>query len=259
MDRQPAPANNDGSKAPAENRRMEWNRAGSSRIPAALRAAILVLLAVAAGGHGAPAAEIQRMAVAPGCYVLAPGQFYDVSAYCLDQSRAPPPLGAILSYVPADFDAAAIKPAGGAPMTLSEALTRGVVRIEGLGNRDRLRIANLTGGTVEICVTGPTVLIGNGETYAGDLEKIRGRLAGLLGSGGKAGADPGNGGAGPKTSANVQRKLWDAVNAADRAETEELSHLFPVAPFALPDALPAAMSARTKCVGDATSAKVCLE
>ncbi|MFZ0693292.1 MAG: hypothetical protein WAN51_03945 [Alphaproteobacteria bacterium] len=242
---------------------MDSKHARSSRLLVAFRVVVAFLMAAAAGGERAAATEVQRMVVAPGCYVLSPGKFYDVSAYCLDQSRAAPAFGSILSYVPADLDNAAIKVAGGSPMTLSEALAQHAVQIEGLGNRQQLRIINPSGGTVEICVKGPTVLIGNGETYAGDLERIREKIDQLLKSAGNnaAGVDSENGSVDSESRANVQRKLWDAVNAADEAETQEPSRSIPAAPLVLPETNgpSAGVPNRTKCIGDASIVKICLE
>lgn len=187
-----------------EGRRRRW------------RFTIVVLAVVASLPMPAAGAGLQRMVLAPaGCFVLAPGGYSDAAAYCLDQSRAPPPEGAILSNVSASLDRATVRSGGTASLTLAQALAQQVVRIEGRGNDQRLRLRNLTDRTVEICIGAPTVVMGNGETDTKDLDRIRGEIAQLLAHV----PDPSD----ARAQAATQLKLWDLVNKTDQEENAALT------------------------------------
>jgi hypothetical protein len=132
------------------------------------RTLLLVFAASFALSTAAFAADAQRMALAPsGCHILAPGGDEEVDAYCLDQSREPPAVDAVLSNVLPALDAATVKPAGAPALTLSQALAQHVIEIVGRASDRTLRIKNMTNRAVEICVTGPTVVMGAPKCVGG--------------------------------------------------------------------------------------------
>ena len=236
----------------------------SKRIAAAGGAFVALLLALVSAPKPVLAADMQRMALAPGCYVISAGGVEDVSAYCLDRSRAAPDEGAVLSSISTSLDDAAVRTAGEKPVTLSQAVAEHIVRISGLGSDRRLEIRNLGNRAVEICIDGPTVVMGNGETYTADLDAMRGRLAHLMApEKGRA-----NGAArAPVASADrehdaIQEKLWNAVKAIHQRQTmEAIQHgvfgpLFPTHATRKP---PAITANRIKCVGGTDDAKLCVE
>src|ERR1700735_327889 len=132
------------------------------------RIVLLLLALIMIGAAPAPAKPFQRIVLAPGCYVLTPGGIYDVSAYCLDESMPAPAPGTILAS---------------APDTLGQtAMQRGLISLEGLGGRDyfHIRVHNLSSTRIEICVTSPTVLLGDEGYPTADLKKIYRELTGIL-------------------------------------------------------------------------------
>ena len=235
---------------------------------AAAGGAVIVLLLALAGASTpalwtpALAADMQRMALAPGCYIVSAGGVEDVSAYCLDQSRAVPHQGAVLASVATSLDAASVRIAGVPPMTLSQAVAAHVVQISGLGNDRRLEIRNLGDRAIEICIDGPTVVMGNGETYTADLDRISDRLAHLMASG--KGRPTGSGRTAVASADHehdaIQEKLWNAVKAIHQRQTTEaiergvFGPLFPTHVAKKPSAVTAN---RVKCVGGTDDAKLC--
>jgi hypothetical protein len=141
-----------------------------------------ILLILAAGLAKPAAAETQRMVIAPGCYHLAPGQYLDADAYCLDRRLAAPTAGAQLSNAPASLGVTEVKIGGGTAMPLQMALDRQIVRIEGVGGEDftRVRVRNLTQSQVELCVYAPTVLTENQGDSIGDLHLAYDKIARIL-------------------------------------------------------------------------------
>jgi hypothetical protein len=213
---------------------------------------LIMSLAVAAGaGSPAVASDLQRMLLAPsGCFVIAPDGSVDAAAYCLDQSRAPPPEGAILASVPSSLDRTTVSGAGAPSLTLAQAVAQHVVRIEGLGEDRELRLKNLTGHAVTICIGAPTVVMGNGETEARDLERVQGEIARLLAQH-PAPSDA-------QAHSTTQLELWDLVKKADDEENAAFARgLAPPRPQRA--AKPAAgRSASQKCTAGSGGADVTL-
>lgn len=175
----------------------------------------LALLAVSLSlSSAALAADMQRMALAPaGCHVLPPGGYDDASAYCLDQARARPADGVILSDVMHSLDEATVRVAAGPPLTLAEALGQHVVEIVGRGTDRVVRLKNLTEQNVEICITGPTVVMGAGEVGAHDLEHLRAEIKRLVSA---PAADE-------HAREAIQQKIWAAVSASDQQQSKEIA------------------------------------
>lgn len=214
---------------------------------------LIVSLAVVAGtAFPAAASDLQRMLLAPsGCFVIAPDGSVDAAAYCLDQSRAPPPVGAILAGVPASLDRTTVSGAGTAPLTLAQAVAQHVVRIEGLGDDRELRLKNLTGHAVTICIGAPTVVMGNGEIEARDLERVRGEIARLLAQQ-SAPSDA-------HAHSTTQLELWDLVRKADDEENAALAHDLAPSPNLPRTAKPGAgRSESQKCTAGSGGADVTL-
>jgi hypothetical protein len=242
---------------------MNVTKPASRQICAAEASLIILLTALIGVSASAVASTMQRMVMAPGCFVLSPRGFEDVSAYCLDQAREPPRWGAILSNVSTSLDHAVIKSADGSPVTLSQALAQRAVQIEGLGNRMQLRVRNLSDKTVEICIDGPTVVMGNGETDTSDLDKVRDEIGRLIAAGHSrsTGAESDNEGANGNGHAAIQQKLWNAVNKVDREGDVQLTPDIFFGPLLSPSAKEPASTVprRARCVGRIDSVEVCLE
>jgi hypothetical protein len=172
----------------------------------------LILLGMALlllGAAPAPPSKVQRLVLAPGCYVLAPGGFYDVSAYCLDQSLQAPAPGTTLTGVPEALGQTVIK-SGNKVASLQTALERGLIRLEGLGGGDyfHVRVRNLSPDRLEICVTTPTVLMGDAGYPIADLKRAYPELAKLLTADGKA---PGSSNEALEAHIRVQQQIWDKL------------------------------------------------
>ncbi len=153
----------------------------------------------------APArAEMQRMALAPGCYRLAPRQACDADAFCLDRDRPPPGAGAMLSNAPAGLGDAQVRIDGGPPMALQAALDRHVVEIAGVGGGDfaHLRVSNLAAAPVELCAGAASVVTRSRGDPVDDLGRLYPRIGALA--------------AKPAANANDPRQeaLWRAVEDA---------------------------------------------
>jgi hypothetical protein len=175
----------------------------------------LILAAAAPAG----AKPFQRLVLAPGCYVLAPGGTYDVSAYCLDESTPAPAPGTVLASAPESLGQTVIK-IGNAAASLQTALKRGTISLEGLGGADyfHIRVRNLTADKIEICVTSPTVLLGDDGYPTTDLKKLYPLLAPMMKEAG--GAAPASGNQELETHLKIQKQIWEAMAnlkaAADR-------------------------------------------
>jgi hypothetical protein len=188
---------------------------------------LLLLIALIVSG-AAPAATppFQRIVLAPGCYVLAPGGLYDVSAYCLDESMPAPAPGAVLASAPDSLGQTVIK-SGNAVTSLQTAMQRGLISLEGLGGRDyfHIRVHNLSPARIEICVTSPTVLLGDEGYPTADLKKIYPQLTGILTRTGVTAPAAGN--QELETHLKVQKQIWAAMAAAkasaDRLDRKEWS------------------------------------
>ena len=172
---------------------------------------LLALLSIAA----APVATqpFQRLVLAPGCYVLTPGGSYDVSAYCLDESMQAPAPGTVLASAPDQLGQTVIK-FGSSVTSLPTAMQRGLIRLEGLGGGDyfHIRVRNLSPDRIEICVTSPTVLLGDESYPTADLKKIYPQLASILTQAG--GAAPASGNQELETHLKLQKQIWAAIAAA---------------------------------------------
>lgn len=207
------------------------------------------------------------MVLAPGCYALSPGKDDDVVAYCLDQTLPAPASGAILSDAPASFGDTVVKVDGGPSIPLQVALARRLIQIEGLGDHLRVRIKNLSQNELEICIKTPTVVMGNGEYYTGDLAKMYDQIVRIVRPPGGAARD--DEGADLEMRAKLQQKLWNAVKqfdetaakAADQEIYDELSRrIFFDNPSLLDSAgLPRSAPNRSRCVGQSDSVEVCID
>lgn len=199
------------------------------------------------------ASDTQRMLLAPtGCHLLAPGAYVDASAYCLDQARQRPADGVILSNVAASFDEAIVKIPGGPSLTLSQALTKRMVEIVGRGSDRVVRLRNLTDRTIEICITGPTVVMGAGEAGARDLARIHDKIERLL----RTPEAP------DSAHEAIQQKLWEAVNESDRQESGKLTRdLAPPVLFPAPQKPAPSAAGQRKCAGETekVDVKLCTE
>jgi len=215
----------------------------------------IVLVALLAGGAPdiAVASDMQRMLLAPAaCRALTPGATADDNAYCLDQTRRPPVEGAILASVPAAFDKARVEIAGAGPMSLSQALARHLIEIEGGGSDRLLRLRNTSAETVEICIDGPTVVMGNGEAATRDIAALHDTISRLVAHSGKAGDE--------RAHADTQRKLWEAVSAAQAAERQQAAaELLTPTPSRVPAGTSG--SSRAKCASGSETAdvKLCVQ
>ena len=98
-------------------------------------AALILLFLSLALAPAAADVPFQRMVLAPGCYVLGPHSFTDVSAFCLDEELPAPGHGVALASVPDALGdtfltvngkkepPSSVNTQGGAPVTLSFAPT----------------------------------------------------------------------------------------------------------------------------------------
>lgn len=232
---------------------------------------IIALTIVATPPAHAAASGFQRMVLAPGCYVLAPGKDDDIVAYCLDQTLPAPASGSILSNAPASYGNAVVKVDGKSPMTLQDALARHLLQIEGLGDHLRVRIRSLAPNELEICINAPTIVMGNGQYYTGDLAQMYDQIVRVIGPpGGDVGKDAANDEAAELESrVKLQQKLWNAVrqydeNAAKAADQEIYDELSRRIFFDMPDhpdaaGAPRAAPNRSKCVGQSDSVEVCID
>ncbi len=211
------------------------------------------------------------MVLAPGCYALSPGIDDDVIAYCLDQTLPAPASGAMLSDAPASFGDTVVKVDGGPSIPLQAALERHLIQIGGLGDHLRVRIKYLSQNGLEICIKTPTVVMGNGEYYTGDLAKMYDQIVPIVRPpGGLAGgAVRDDARADLETRSKLQQKLWNAVKqfdetaakAADQEIYDELSRrIFFDNPVLLDSAgLPRSAPNRSRCVGQSDSVEVCID
>lgn len=167
----------------------------------------LLMVAAAPGGPGKP---FQRVVLAPGCYVIAPGGFYDVSAYCLDESMQAPAPGTVIAAAPETMGKTVIK-TGNAVASLQSAMQHGTIRLEGLGGADyfHVRVRNLSAGKIEICVTSPTVLLGDEGYPTEDLRKVYRQIADVMT---QAGGTAQSGGTSDlETHLKIQKRIWEVM------------------------------------------------
>ena len=184
-------------------------------------AMLLALLMVAAAAPGGPGKPFQRVVLAPGCYVIAPGGFYDVSAYCLDESMQAPAPGTELASAPETMGKTVIK-IGSAVSSLQAAMQHGTIRLEGLGGGDyfHVRVRNLSAGKIEICVTSPTVVLGDEGYPTEDLKKILPQIAEVMTQAG--GTAQSGGTADLETHLKIQKRIWEVMAAArPKADTKD--------------------------------------
>ena len=174
---------------------------------------LLALLTIGASAPGGPGKPFQRVVLSPGCYVIAAGGYYDVSAYCLDESIQAPAPGTSLAAAPSNMGKTVIK-IGAAASSLQTAMQRGTIRLEGLGGGDyfHVRVRNLTAGKIEICVTSPTVLMGDDGYPTMDLERAFPQIADVVGQTGNSGQS--NGTADLETHLKIQKRIWEIMAAA---------------------------------------------
>jgi len=93
------------------------------------------------------------------------------------------------------------------------AMRRGLISLEGLGGADYLhvRVRNLSSDRIEICVTSPTILLGDEGYPTADLKKIYPQLAGILTQAGGTASVSGN--EDLETHLKIQERIWAAVAA----------------------------------------------
>lgn len=174
-----------------------------------LLAAILILLA----SSSAFAAASQRLMLAAGCYVLRPGGAQEAIAYCLDESLPAPAAGVTLTAAPAEFVQTAVRVDGGTPITLQAALDARIVSLEGVGETPGVKFRNLTRQTVEICITGPTVVSERGNIRAADLAVKYSEVASLV-----ARTEPPRD---QRTQMRLQRQVWETIRQIDNKIADE--------------------------------------
>jgi len=215
------------------------------------RIVLLLLALIMIGAAPAPAKPFQRIVLAPGCYVLTPGGIYDVSAYCLDESMPAPAPGTILASAPDTLGQTVIK-SGNAVTSLQTAMQRGLISLEGLGGRDyfHIRVHNLSSTRIEICVTSPTVLLGDEGYPTADLKKIYRELTGILTQTGVTASASGN--QELETHLKVQKQIW-AVMAAAKAAADRLDRK-DWSPYDAPNR---AVSNGKDCAGPAGTVVIC--
>ena len=171
---------------------------------------LLALLMVAASAPGGPGKPFQRVVLAPGCYAIAPGGFYDVSAYCLDESMQAPAPGTTMAAAPETMGKTVIK-VGSTVTSLQSAMQRGTIQLEGLGGADyfHVRVRNLSAGKIEICVTSPTVLLGDEGYPTEDLKKVYRQIADVMT---QAGGTAQSGGMSDlETHLKIQKRIWEVM------------------------------------------------
>jgi hypothetical protein len=185
-------------------------------LPLIARIAAVLLALLSIGATPAAARPFQRIVLAPGCYVLAPGGTYDVSAYCLDESMQAPAPGTVLASAPDSLGQTVIK-FGTSVTSLQTATRRGLIQLEGLGGADyfHIRVRNLSSNKIEICVTSPTVLLGDEGYPTTDLKKAYPELARILTQAG--GPAPASGNQDLENHLKIQKQIWAAMAAAKPA------------------------------------------
>ena len=167
----------------------------------------------------------QRMLLAPGCYVLAPGATADLSAYCLDRELPSAPAGRPLTPVGADaalgrLDDAVLRIGGRTPLSLRDAVARHLVEIDSRGGDDYFHVAlrNLSGARMELCIRSATVLAAGAGIAADDAASPEARLDRLLPplKDAKLGSTAPVYGSADEAHAEIQDRIWDAVERVRR-------------------------------------------
>ena len=221
----------------------------TARSFARLAGLLLALLVLGAAPANKP---FQRVVLAPGCYEIRPGGFYDVSAYCLDETMQAPAPGTVLAGAPESMGRTVIK-SGSAVASLQAAMQRGLIRLEGLGGGDyfHIRVRNLSADKIEICVTSPTVVLGDDGFPTADLKKLYPEIVRLMTQAG--GNGPATGAQEIETHIKLQKQIWAAIAAAkpaaDRRDGEDYS------PYA--DRTDHAVSDSQDCTGPPGTVFVC--
>ncbi|HVJ56020.1 MAG TPA: hypothetical protein VM689_26405 [Aliidongia sp.] len=216
--------------------------------------AAFLLLASSAEAADQP---FQRMVLAPGCYVLEPHAFTDVSAFCLDEEKPAPGHGVLLAYVPDALSDTSLKLADHRTIGLQEAIEKNVVRLEGLGGENyfHVRIRNLGDARIEICINAPTVLMGNSGYATADLSKIYAEIVRVLpraSDADKSKADDSDN-AELEAAVHLQKKLWDI---AQKARDDALDKPEEPVPAADGQTSRAGVTQRG-CVGDTGTTVIC--
>jgi hypothetical protein len=203
------------------------------------------------------AAESQRMILAPGCYNLTPGKYFDADAYCLDRAFAAPASGSLLGNAPAGLGQAQIQVNGGASFSLQEGLARHIVQIEGLGDHLQVRIRNLTADKVKICISSPAVVMAAEDGYTGDISKIYDQIVRVVTQHGGIDDQELHNSDSAKTEsmhAELQQTLWDAIIAASQHELRRQ----PVSQRLRPSVeLPQFTPNAAQCVGQPGDMQIC--
>jgi hypothetical protein len=220
-----------------------------------IRAALAMLFSLALIGLAPAAAQpkkFQRMVLSPGCYVLAPGASTDVSAYCLDPSRPAPAPGVNLASAPASLGSTTVRPDGGPAVTLQAALAGHLIALEGLGGGDylHLRVSNLSGRKIELCVTSPTVVAGDDGYPTDDLRRIYHRIARIL-----AAPDKNRSQSDQPDRARLQEQIWQTTEHA--AEEELDRRLGPLSPPGGRPGVPGPSSGPPDCTRGSDTITVC--
>jgi hypothetical protein len=188
---------------------------------------LLLTMIVAAQGQAAPA-PFQRMVLAPGCYVLAPGGFYDVSAFCLDEGVPAPAPGTRLGSVPDSLGDTFIKMSDQSVVGLQAALETHLIRMEGLGGQNyfRVRVKNLTGHKLEICINAPTVVMGDEGYPTADLKKTYAQLVRVLPRASDAdhSKDQDSDNQDLETHLKLQKTIWDILEKSRDPEEKDLNN-----------------------------------
>ncbi|MFI4988478.1 MAG: hypothetical protein ACHQF3_13650, partial [Alphaproteobacteria bacterium] len=183
----------------------------------------MLMALLAASAVQAATAGVQRMVIAPGCYILPPGEAQVVPAYCLDRSMAAPTAGAILSNAPRPFGTTRVKLSDGRSVALQSALEQRMLQVEGAGDDAHVRLRNLTATELEICINSPTVVMANGDYATADLPQLYDIILRVLSPDGPTRKDAAKDSAGPARDlhAQLQEELWNAVNEANNRNAAE--------------------------------------
>jgi hypothetical protein len=223
--------------------------------------ALLLALGLLLAALPAPAADVpfQRMVLAPGCYVLEPHAFTDVSAFCLDEELPAPGHGVLLASVPDALGDTFLR-LKGQKLGLQAALEQHLIRMEGLGGQNyfHVRIRNLSSARIEICINAPTVVAGDSGYPTADLAKIYGEIVRVLPHASDAehskGKDSDN--EELETEVRLQKKLWDVTEKARNEAADHAEDPIPASPSA---ADRPAVARQKDCTAKTDTAVVCSE
>jgi hypothetical protein len=108
------------------------------------------------------------MILAPGNYTLGGGGSNDeVEAYCIDKFLPQPDQGTSLSFAPAGYGAAFVTVEGESPISLSDAIQKKVLVLEGTDDWTRLSVRNLSDKKIALDIRSPA-LVAQNDTYGTD-------------------------------------------------------------------------------------------